>query len=79
MKNAIYYSDLVECQEYAEEAVALWKETHNEPPMNVDEAEEAVRKAWQDEWSTNNKKRSWRYIKERLQLIVDQIGFMVEV
>ena len=75
MEN-ISYGELAEIQYFAEHAIAFWKREFGCTPMNPDEAEQAVRRAYVEEWIDT--KEPWKYLKERLELIVEQIGFMVE-
>lgn len=75
MEN-ISYMELVECQSIAAHAAAYFKCEFGKLPANASEAENAVRWAYVEE--RLNCDKSWRTIKPYLNLIVDQIGYIVE-
>lgn len=75
MEN-ISYMELVEYQSIAVEVIAYYKIEFGSAPVNASEAEHAVRWAYND--GRLNCDKSWLEIEPYLDLIVDQIGFIVE-
>ena len=72
----VSYFKLYKCQQIAEEANRYWMDEYNELPTNVIDAEIAVRKAY--EKGCFSLIESWEFVEKYMELIVDQIGFIVE-
>ena len=75
MEN-ISYGELAEIQQFAKASIEYWSERRGNVPANPDEAEMAVRCAYGECWIDTDE--PWKYIEERLELIINQISFMVE-
>lgn len=76
MKN-ISYSELINCQDYAQRVVSLYKKCNaGRPPATASDAELAVRE-YNREWKSF--KSIYGYsIRRYIATIIDCIGFIVE-
>lgn len=74
--ESVSYGELAEIQQFAKASIEYWSERRGNVPANPDEAEMAVRCAYGECWIDTDE--PWKHIEERLELIINQIGLMVE-
>lgn len=77
MIASVSYMELSICQRWAEEVIHYYVREYKRLPANASDAETAVYKAYEKGYMSHI--GPWKFIEKYMDLIVDQIGFIVEV